>query len=98
MLKLLPIGVVRKLEERVTAQGSSSSPRHLTMVQNDELNKVPLRMEFTEINSRGIGRVRSLNGLRIVEFDCSKLTGKTPCNENAMKEIKRMRQLRPQVS
>ncbi|GFS31824.1 ATP-dependent DNA helicase [Trichonephila inaurata madagascariensis] len=43
-------------------------------------------------------RVRSLDGMRIVELDCSKLTGKTPCNENAVKELERMRQLRPQAS
>ena len=40
-----------------------------------------------------LSRVRSLDGLRIVELECSKLTGKTPCSENAMKEMERMRQL-----
>ncbi|GFV15383.1 ATP-dependent DNA helicase [Trichonephila clavipes] len=43
-------------------------------------------------------RVRSLDGLRIAELDCSKLTGKAPCNENAMKKMEHMRQLRPQAS
>lgn len=42
-----------------------------------------------------LSRVRSLDGLRIEELDCSKLTGKTPCNEDAIKEMERMRQLRP---
>ena len=42
--------------------------------------------------------VRSLDELRIVELDSSKLTGKTPCNENAMKEMECMQQLRPQAS
>ena len=41
-----------------------------------------------------LSRVRSLDGLRIVELECSKLTGKTPCSENAMKEMERMRQLK----
>lgn len=40
-----------------------------------------------------LSRVKSLEGLRIVELDCSKLTGKTPCNEDALKEMERMRQL-----
>ncbi|KAG5685132.1 hypothetical protein PVAND_014326 [Polypedilum vanderplanki] len=39
-----------------------------------------------------LSRVRSLDGLRIDELDCSKLTGKTPCNEDAIKEMERMRQ------
>ncbi|KAG5685124.1 hypothetical protein PVAND_014320 [Polypedilum vanderplanki] len=39
-----------------------------------------------------LSRVRSLDGLRIDELDCSKLTGKTPCNEEAIKEMERMRQ------
>ncbi|KAG5677079.1 hypothetical protein PVAND_006863 [Polypedilum vanderplanki] len=38
-----------------------------------------------------LSRVRSLDGLRIDELDCSKLTGKTPCNEEAIKEMERMR-------
>ncbi|XP_076285563.1 ATP-dependent DNA helicase PIF1-like [Lasioglossum baleicum] len=42
-----------------------------------------------------LSRVRSLDGLRIQKLDCSKLTGKTPCNEHAMKEMERMRQLGP---
>ncbi|GFY49302.1 ATP-dependent DNA helicase [Trichonephila inaurata madagascariensis] len=41
-----------------------------------------------------LSRVKSLDGLRILELDCSKLTGKT-CNENAMKEMEHLRQLRP---
>lgn len=38
-----------------------------------------------------LSRVRSLDGLRIEELDCSKLSGKTPCNEDALKEMERMR-------
>ena len=45
-----------------------------------------------------LSRVGSLDGLRIAELDCSKLTGKTPCNEeDALKEMERMRQLGPHV-
>ncbi|GFV52449.1 hypothetical protein TNCV_2771961 [Trichonephila clavipes] len=36
-----------------------------------------------------LSHVRSLDRWRKVELDCSKLTGKTPYNENAMKEMKR---------
>ena len=39
-----------------------------------------------------LSRVRSLEGLRIQELKCSKLSGKTPCNEEAMAEMQRMRQ------
>ncbi|GBM63466.1 hypothetical protein AVEN_260900-1 [Araneus ventricosus] len=42
-----------------------------------------------------LSRVRSLDGLRIEELDCSNLTGKTPCNEDALEKMKRMRQLGP---
>ena len=37
-----------------------------------------------------LSHVRSLDGLRIMELDCSKLRGKTPCNENRMKEMEYM--------
>lgn len=40
-----------------------------------------------------LSRVRSLDGLRIMELDCSKLTGKTPCNKEVIKKMERMRQL-----
>ena len=36
-------------------------------------------------------RVRSLDRSTLVELDCSKLTGKTPCNKNDMKEMESMR-------
>ena len=42
-----------------------------------------------------LSRVRSLDGLRLEELDCTKLSGKTPCNEDAMAEMERMRQLQP---
>ncbi|GFY47308.1 hypothetical protein TNIN_100931 [Trichonephila inaurata madagascariensis] len=50
------------------------------------------------INLLALSRVRSLDGLRILELDFTKLTGKTPCNENSMNEMERMRQLKPQAS
>lgn len=34
-----------------------------------------------------LSRVRSLDGIRIEELDCSKLTGKTPCNSEALNEM-----------
>lgn len=40
-------------------------------------------------------RVRRLDGLRIEELDCSKLTGKKPCNNEALTEINRMRDYQP---
>ena len=42
-----------------------------------------------------LSRIRSLEGLRIEELDCTKLTGKKPCNEQALKEMERMRNFRP---
>lgn len=42
-----------------------------------------------------LSRVRSLDGLRIEELDCTKLTGTKPCNTDAIKEMERMRQFRP---
>lgn len=38
-----------------------------------------------------LSRVRSLDGIRIEELDCSKLTGKTPCNSEALNEMIRLR-------
>lgn len=38
-----------------------------------------------------LSRVRSLQGLRIEELDCNKLTGKKPCNNEALNELNRMR-------
>ena len=38
-----------------------------------------------------LSRVRSLDGLRIQALDLSKLTGKTPCNKDALEEMNRMR-------
>ncbi|XP_054746145.1 ATP-dependent DNA helicase PIF1-like [Anastrepha obliqua] len=38
-----------------------------------------------------LSRVRSLDGMRIEELDCSKLTGKTPCNSEALNEMIRLR-------
>ena len=34
-----------------------------------------------------LSKVCSLEGLRIKELECSKLTGRTPCNEEAMAEM-----------
>lgn len=42
-----------------------------------------------------LSRVRSLEGVRIVELDCGKLTGKKPCNEDAIREMERMRNYQP---
>ena len=42
-----------------------------------------------------ISRVRSLNGLRIVDLDASKLTGDKPCNIDALAEMQRLRELCP---
>jgi ATP-dependent exoDNAse (exonuclease V) alpha subunit len=42
-----------------------------------------------------LSRVRSLEGVRIVELDCSKLTGRKPCNEDAIREMERMRNYQP---
>ncbi|XP_059150287.1 uncharacterized protein LOC131937110 [Physella acuta] len=38
-----------------------------------------------------LSRVRSLDGLRIEELDCRKLTGKTPCNNEALSELNRLK-------
>jgi ATP-dependent exoDNAse (exonuclease V) alpha subunit len=38
-----------------------------------------------------LSRVRSLDGLRIEELHCSKLTGMTPCNEEVLAEMYQMR-------
>ena len=35
-----------------------------------------------------LSRVRSLDGLRIENFECSKLSGMTPCNIDAIAEMK----------
>jgi ATP-dependent exoDNAse (exonuclease V) alpha subunit len=44
-----------------------------------------------------LSRVRTLDGVRIEDLDCSKLSGKTPCNGEAMKEMTRMRNYRPPI-
>ncbi|CAF4890740.1 unnamed protein product [Pieris macdunnoughi] len=38
-----------------------------------------------------LSRCRSLDGIRIEELDCSKLTSKTPCNSEALDEMIRLR-------
>ena len=38
-----------------------------------------------------LSRSRSLDGIRIEDLDCSKLTGKTPCNSKALDEMERLR-------
>ncbi|XP_044597316.1 ATP-dependent DNA helicase PIF1-like [Cotesia glomerata] len=38
-----------------------------------------------------LSQCRSLDGIRIEELDCSKLTGKTPCNTEALDEMERLR-------
>jgi ATP-dependent exoDNAse (exonuclease V) alpha subunit len=40
-----------------------------------------------------LSRVRSLDGLQIEELDCTKLTGKKPCNAAALDEMTRMRNI-----
>ena len=40
-----------------------------------------------------LSRIRSLEGLRIEELDSEKLTGKKPCNTDALAEMERMRNL-----
>ncbi|GFQ74963.1 ATP-dependent DNA helicase [Trichonephila clavata] len=40
-------------------------------------------------------RVKSLDGLFIEELDCSKLTGKVLCNNEAFQEMNRMKNCRP---
>ncbi|GFU61522.1 ATP-dependent DNA helicase PIF1 [Nephila pilipes] len=42
-----------------------------------------------------LSRLRSLDGLRIEDLDCLKLTGTTPCNEDALDEMERMRKYPP---
>ena len=42
-----------------------------------------------------LSRVRSLEGVRVLELDCSKLTGRKPCNEDAIREMDRMRNYQP---
>ncbi|GBM49210.1 hypothetical protein AVEN_158184-1 [Araneus ventricosus] len=42
-----------------------------------------------------LSRVKSLDGLLIGELDCSKLTGKVPCSNEALEEMDRMRNYRP---
>jgi PIF1-like helicase len=38
-----------------------------------------------------LSRVRSLDGLQILDLDCTKLTGKKPCNNEALAEMDRLR-------
>ncbi|XP_065675344.1 uncharacterized protein LOC136091579 [Hydra vulgaris] len=40
-----------------------------------------------------LSRVRSLDGLQIQELDCAKLTGKKPCNNDALAEMERLRSI-----
>jgi len=40
-----------------------------------------------------LSRVRSLEGLQIRYLDCLKLTGKKPCNNEALKEMERLRSI-----
>ncbi|GFT71150.1 ATP-dependent DNA helicase [Trichonephila clavipes] len=40
-----------------------------------------------------LSRIKSLEGLLIEELDCSKLTGKRPCNNDAFHEMNRLRNL-----
>lgn len=40
-----------------------------------------------------LSRVRSLDGLQIQDLDCTKLTGTKPCNNEALAEMKRLRQI-----
>lgn len=42
-----------------------------------------------------LSRVRSLDGVRIVDMECSKLSGKIPCNEKAIEEMERLRKYNP---
>ncbi|GBN11036.1 hypothetical protein AVEN_50961-1 [Araneus ventricosus] len=42
-----------------------------------------------------LSRVKSLDGPLIEELDCPKLTGKVPCNNEALEETDRMRNYRP---
>lgn len=40
-----------------------------------------------------LSRVKSLDGLQIEELDCTKLTGKRPCNNEALMEMDRLRNM-----
>ncbi|GFR10030.1 ATP-dependent DNA helicase [Trichonephila clavata] len=40
-----------------------------------------------------LSRVKSLEGLLIEDLDCSRLTGKRPCNSDALNEMHRLRNL-----
>ncbi|GBL93040.1 hypothetical protein AVEN_54667-1 [Araneus ventricosus] len=40
-----------------------------------------------------LSRVKSMDGLIIEDLDCSKLTGKKPCNVTALAEMDRMRNI-----
>ncbi|CAG9765120.1 unnamed protein product [Ceutorhynchus assimilis] len=40
-----------------------------------------------------LSRIKSLDGLLIEDLDISKLTGKTPCNIDALAEMHRLRQI-----
>ncbi|CAI6374518.1 unnamed protein product [Macrosiphum euphorbiae] len=41
-----------------------------------------------------LSRVKSLQGLRIEQLDCSKLMGRTPCNIDALEEMEKMRKMK----
>ncbi|GFT68302.1 uncharacterized protein TNCV_659201 [Trichonephila clavipes] len=60
----------------------------------EEIVEAELKDDVTEQSITSVWAV-SLDGLRIVELDCSKLSDNAPCT---MKEMKGMRQLRPQAS
>src|SRR5690606_3961474 len=42
-----------------------------------------------------LSRVRSLDGLRIEELDCTKLAGTIPCNNEAIEIMEKMRRYQP---
>ncbi|KAG8246181.1 hypothetical protein J6590_089976 [Homalodisca vitripennis] len=85
---------------------SASSRSHIEAMQvaispNAPSGQKPVRPDILDLGSRLfaaglayvalVSRVRSLDGIRIEELDCSKVTGNTPCNSEALNEMMRLR-------
>ncbi|KAG8255818.1 hypothetical protein J6590_083717 [Homalodisca vitripennis] len=90
------------LKKTAVLRVSRDQSRHLKckLEENAPSGQKPVRPDILDLGSRlfaagqayvALSRVRSLDGIWIEELDCSKLTGNTPCNSEALNEIMRLR-------